>query len=239
MYSFQTKVRYSETDETGLITPEAIVNYFQDCSVFHSESLGVGIDYLKERNLAWVMSAWQIVIEEHPRFCEDITVATFPYDFKGFIGYRNFFMENIKGEKIVKANSIWTLLDLKTMHPVKPSAEMEAGYVLEEKLDMQYAPRKIALPLSNIKEEEMIVRAHHIDSNNHVNNAQYIKMAMDYIQPGMEIRQLRAEYKKQAVLGDVLVPLIGNTENGIVVQLCDTQDKPYAVVEIQAKERKL
>lgn len=233
MYSFQTKVRYSETDENGCMSLDSMIDYFQDCSVFQSESLGLGVAYLKERNLAWVMSAWQLVIEEYPRFCDDITVATFPYDFKGFIGYRNFFMENIKGEKLVKANSIWTLLDVRNMRPVKPNAAMEAGYVLEEKLDMVYAPRKIELPLSNIREEEIAVKAHHIDSNNHVNNAQYISMALDYLQPEQPIRQLRAEYKKQAVLGDVIVPLIGNTEQGMVVQLCDTQERPYAVIEVQ------
>ncbi|MBQ8591725.1 MAG: acyl-[Lachnospiraceae bacterium] len=233
MYSFQTKVRYSETDEAGRMNLDAMINYFQDCSVFHSESLGLGVAYLKENHLAWVMSAWQIVIEEYPRFCEDITVATFPYAFKGFIGYRNFFMENIKGEKIVKANSIWTLIHTNTMHPVKPNAAMEEGYVLEEKLDMEYAPRKIALPSSNIRGEEILVKAHHIDSNNHVNNAQYISMAMDYLRSEQTIHQLRAEYKKQAVLGDVIVPFIGNTENGTVIQLCDTEERPYAVIEVQ------
>lgn len=106
MYSFQSKVRYSETDETGRLNLDAVINYFQDCSVFQSESLGLGVEYLKERSLAWVMTAWQIVIKEYPRFYEDIKVATFPYGFKGFIGYRNFFMENAKGEKLVTVNSV-------------------------------------------------------------------------------------------------------------------------------------
>lgn len=231
MYSFQTKVRYSETDETGRMRLDAMVDYFQDCSVFHSESLGLGIGYLKERTLAWVLNAWQIVIETYPRFCDELTVATFPYAFKGFIGYRNFYMENQNGEKIVQANSIWSLVDISQMRPVKPDKEMEEKYTVEPKLDMEYAPRKIELPASCTREQEILVKAHHLDSNNHVNNAQYIRMAMDYIPAGKEIRTLRAEYKKQAVLGDVMIPFIGSKDGKCVAALCDTDEKPYAVIE--------
>ena len=45
MYTFESRVRYSEVDHTELITLPAIINYFQDCSTFQSEDLGVGIDY--------------------------------------------------------------------------------------------------------------------------------------------------------------------------------------------------
>lgn len=84
-----------------------------------------------------------------------------------------------------------------------------------------------------MREEEFVVKAHHIDSNNHVNNGQYISMAMDYVKKDATVHQMRAEYKKQAVLGDVIVPLIGKTENGTVIQLCDTDEKPYAVIELR------
>ena len=44
-YSFQSRVRFSEIDHTEKITLPGIINYFQDCSTFQSESLGLGVDY--------------------------------------------------------------------------------------------------------------------------------------------------------------------------------------------------
>jgi hypothetical protein len=38
-YSFEGKIRYSEVGEDGRLTMPGILNYFQDCSTFQSESL--------------------------------------------------------------------------------------------------------------------------------------------------------------------------------------------------------
>ena len=43
MYTFDSRVRYSETDVNGTLSVTAAVNYFQDCSTFQSEDLGVGV----------------------------------------------------------------------------------------------------------------------------------------------------------------------------------------------------
>lgn len=231
MYSFQSRVRYSETDREGCLNLESVIDYFQDCSTFHSEALGLGIEYLKEHQLAWVLSSWQIVMEQYPRLCDEIEIGTFPYDFKGFFGSRNFFLRSEKGEFLAKANSLWTLLDTRTMRPVRPPQEMLAGYRLEERLDMEYAPRKIEIPGTGRKQEEIVVKKHHIDSNNHVNNGQYVRIAMEYLPEDFAIRQMRAEYKKQAVLHDVMLITACEQDNRHTVALCDKDENPYAVVE--------
>ena len=41
MYSYQSRIRYSELDETGHLKIESLLDYFQDCSTFHSEDLGL------------------------------------------------------------------------------------------------------------------------------------------------------------------------------------------------------
>lgn len=50
-YTFSGKVRFSEINHTKKITLPSIINYFQDCSTFQSEILGLGVDYLKELKL--------------------------------------------------------------------------------------------------------------------------------------------------------------------------------------------
>ncbi len=235
MYTFDSRVRYSETDERGFLSIAGIVDYFQDVSTFQSEDLGVGIEYLKRQDMLWVMSAWQIVIHRYPALGEKITAGTFPYAFKTFMGMRNFFMDDEKGNRLIEANSVWTLMNMKKGVPVKVTQEMYEKYVLEEKLPMEYAPRKITVPEGGDSREAFPVGRQHLDGNHHVNNGQYIHMAMDYLPENFEIGQMRAEYKKSALLHDMIVPVVWKGTDAVVVSLCGEDGSPYAVVELTRK----
>ena len=89
MYSFESRVRYSEIDSQGKLSIHSILNYLQDCSTFQSEQLGVGIECLKENHMVWVLSFWQVDILKYPVLGEEIEIGTLPYEIKGFLYERN------------------------------------------------------------------------------------------------------------------------------------------------------
>ena len=64
-YSFKGRVRYSEIGEDGCLTLPGIQNYYQDCCTFQSEEIGQGMEALEERQRAWVLSSWQIVVNRY------------------------------------------------------------------------------------------------------------------------------------------------------------------------------
>ena len=133
MYTFQSRVRYSETDKSGFLSLNAVVNYMQDCSTFQSEDLGIGIDYLKKHHYIWLMNSWQIVLKSFPRLGEKITVGTFAYGFKGIYGYRNFLIKDEEEKELALANSIWVLYDTEKNMPKKVSTEHVEGYPIDRK----------------------------------------------------------------------------------------------------------
>lgn len=231
MYNFDSRVRFSETDQNGYLTIEAIVDYFQDCSTFQSEDLGVGASRLREQGLFWVLSYWQICVEEYPALGEKITVGTLPYEFKGFLGKRNFCMEKEDGTRIVSADSLWTLLNCSTGLPAKVPKEISEVYPMEEKLPMEYAPRKIAIEGQKERKEPITIQIYHLDCNHHVNNGQYIKIAGAFLPEEFTIKQMRVEYKKQARLGEVLCPVCYTSEHKKVIVLEDTRENPVTIVE--------
>jgi acyl-ACP thioesterase len=231
MYTFDGRIRFSEVDSEGRLTMSSLINYFQDCSTFQSEDLGIGVNYLKEQHRVWVLSSWQIIVEKYPMLCEHVITGTKPYDFKGFFGYRNFSMTDMEGGYYAKAASLWTLLDTDTWKPAMPSQIMYDKYAIEDKLDMEYAPRKIAVPAGGTQYEPIIVKKHNIDTNNHVNNGQYVDMAQELLPKDFVVRQMRAEYKKQAFLDDVLHPYVVEEGGRYVISMNDEQGKPYVVVE--------
>ena len=97
MYHFDSRVRYSETDENGRLSLTGVLNYLQDCSTFQSEDLGIGIRYLTAHDRAWWVTSWQIAIDRYPVLGERIVISTWPYEFKGIYGYRNFAIQDPDG----------------------------------------------------------------------------------------------------------------------------------------------
>lgn len=236
MYLFDGRIRFSEVDSEGKLTLKALLNYFQDASTFHSEDLGLGTGYLRERHLVWVLSAWQIVVERYPRLYERVRIGTMPYEFKGFVGMRNFAMFTLQGAYLAKANSFWSLLNVDTGKPVQITEAMREGYVLEERLPMDYAPRKIPVPEGGESSEPIVVKKHHLDTNRHVNNGQYVDMALAFVPDGFAISQMRAEYRRQAFLDDVLYPYVAAESDKYVISLTDAQGRPYVIVEFSNME---
>ena len=230
-YSFNSRIRYSEIGENQKLTLPALINYFQDCSNFQSEELGLGIEWLKEAKRVWVLAAWQIHVNRYPVMGEHTVISTWAHGFKAFQGMRNFTMEDEKGEMLAYANSIWVYINTETGMPVRPTKEEIDVYKLEAPLEMEYEPRKIKLSREWEEKEPVKVQRSWIDSNDHVNNSWYVKTAFEQLPQDLEIRQLRVEYKKQAYEGDILYPRYAREEQRTLVALCDEKQKPYAVIE--------
>lgn len=232
MYTFDSRVRYSETAEDGRISVPALIDYMQDCTNFQSEDLGVGLEYHAKLGLMWVLNSWQIIIEQYPKMGQKITIGTQSYGYEKMFGYRNFLITDASGACVAKANSNWVLMDVKKGRPMIVTPEIGDVYGKAEPLLMDYAPRKIKVPESGKEQERLVVREYHLDTNHHVNNRQYVQMAMEFLKKSDKVKELRVEYKKQAVLGDEIVPVVYPVnEEEVIVSLNAVDGKPFAVVQ--------
>lgn len=236
MYTMNNRIRYSEVDSSKELLLSALLDYFQDCCTFESEELGIGVDYLAENQAAWVLSSWQIEILRYPEFNETIHISTWPYGFKGFYGYRNFAACEESGELIAKANSVWVFLDTVKMRPQKISEELVQAYrdAFREPLAGTWAERKITMPKDGEAKEPVPVVGYYIDTNRHMNNSKYIQVAKEYLPDSFKVKNLRAEYKKAARLGDLLCPTVVCGSENVTVLLSDREKNPYAVISFSS-----
>ena len=140
---------------------------------------------------------------------------------RAFTDCRNFTIQDPEGNYLVRANSNWFFFDTEHGVPVRVGEEDIRGYGVgqEEKLSMDYAPRRIPLPAEYEEYPVIAVAAHHIDTNHHVNNAQYVEIAREVLPAGLLIRELRVEYKKAAVLGDQIIPRVSVEEGCYTIAL--------------------
>lgn len=234
-YMFKSRVRFSESDHHQQITLPGIINYFQDCSTFQSEALGVGVEACMERGRGWVLSSWQVEVDRYPKFGETVAVRTWACGFQGLYGYRNFCLEDEEGRMAAYAFSVWVYMDMKKGRPIKVDEEEVKRYGYGDPLAMDYASRKIALPKETKAGTPFPVRRYHIDTNEHVNNCQYVQMAQEILPDPEGIFKMRAEYKKSAVYGDMIYPEYAKEEDREVASLCDEAGKPYALVEFKRR----
>lgn len=234
-YTMDARVRYSETGMDNRMTLDAVLKYFQDCAVFHSEDVGCGGDVLKDNNMMWFLSSWQICIGEYPRVADRIKVSTWPYAFRQMLGERNHTISTPEGKVLAWANSNWVLMDMAKQRPIPVPGELAARYSLEEPYPMEYAPRKIVLPKDGEEKAPIVITKAYLDANQHVNNARYVQIAEEYLPEDFAIRELRVEYKRQAFAGDRIYPLTAKTEDEWLVILNNDKGQPYAVAAFKEK----
>lgn len=230
MYQLKGRVRYSEIGEDGHLTLHHLLNYFQDCSTFHLEDIGLGADYFMSQDLAFYMLSWQIEINRLPVLGEDIKVGTLIYDCKGMFGYRNYALYDSEDQILAYANLCGIFLNPTTGAFVKLSPEEILKYPIEEKLEMNYLPRKIKAPKYERIFDSIKIKQFQIDTNGHVNNSQYAAIATNYLPKDYSYQTVRVDYKKAAKNGDVVIPTLVVQEGTYYISLCDEQLTPYVIL---------
>ncbi|SET62938.1 acyl-[acyl-carrier-protein] thioesterase [[Clostridium] polysaccharolyticum] len=231
MYSFKSRIRFSETDSSGHLDLSSIINYFQDISMFHSEEVGLGLSYFQEHKKAWILSSWQIKVIRYPKIYETVTISTYPYAIKGVMGYRNFTLTDRKGELCAIADSSWIYMNMEQQKPVRVKEEDSLPYGIDPKLDMEYKKGKIQLPDKMDKLDPVPVLPSYIDSNHHVNNGQYVKLAKNYLPEHFHPTEIRVEYRNAAKTGDIIYPAVHADSSVCTISLNDANEKPFAVLE--------
>lgn len=230
MYLMAGRVRYSEVGLDGGLTLHHLINYFQDCSTFHLEDIGLGLDYFQSQNLAFFILSWQIEINRLPKESEKIKVGTQIYECKGCFGYRNYVLYDETDNVLAYANLGGVFMDTISESFAKLSTEEIAKYPIEEKFEMEYLPRKIKAPKATDTFAKVTIRPCQIDTNGHVNNSHYVALALECLPQELEIKRVRVEYKKAAKCGDIMIPASVSLDGVYYVSLNDEEGHPYAIL---------
>ena len=237
MYEMAGRVRYSEVDHEGKLTISALINYLQDCCTFQSEDLGIGLPFLKERKIGWFVTSWWIHVDRLPRMGDQITVRTWPYDFKGFLGYRNFILADADGETLVEVNSLWILMNLESGKPVRLPKEMREAFVMEPALPRDWGARKREVDPEAPEVYRFVVQGMHIDTNGHMNNEKYVAAAQECMPEQLRASEIYVEYKKSAMKGDEVICKRSEIPGGVRICLCDQEQNVFSIVEYKEADK--
>ncbi|WP_448903385.1 acyl-[acyl-carrier-protein] thioesterase [Eubacterium sp.] len=228
-------ISYSAVDRNGNLPLYGILNLLQDCTNMQSSSIGMGVEHMKQVNKGWILVSYKISLKKKLRYGEKVRVGTAASSFSSFYGDRKFQIESLDGEKLVEADSIWVLMDMETRHPIRVSEKERKGYVIEEGINDLKADRKIKFSSEREKVGEFKVLKTYIDNNGHMNNADYLRVAAEFVPADFEYHEVDIIYNKEAMEGEMMTAYLHREENVIEITFEDKDENVLAKVRLQNK----
>ena len=244
MYSLTYKVTTSTCDSEGKLKLYSALQMMQDCSEMWIDSEPGVKQYFTEQNMAQLLATRQVEIVRVPEYKEELTVTTSVYGMKPMFGFRNTFIYDAQGKPCYKTWSMGAFVDKAAGKLKRVDEATIQSMKLEPQLEMNYKDRRIILPkgrsseshpslledgrvateLDKVKDggevlEPIKVLRADIDYNKHMNNANYVRMAMELLPEDFVVTGLRVEYRVAAKLGDCLTPTIYQIADGIIISL--------------------
>ena len=239
MYTLNYKVTTSCCDSEGKLKLFSALQMMQDCSEMWIDSEPTVRKFFTDNNMTQLLATRQVEVMRVPRFKEDLTVTTSIYEVMPMYGFRNTFIRDAQGQPCYRTWSMGAFVDLGTGKLARIADDAIASLTLEPKLEMNYRGRRIILPKQDgtVMEPVKVIRAD-IDYNRHMNNANYVRIAMELLPEGFEVRDMRVEYRIAAKLGDMLTPTLYPIDGGYIVALA-IDGEPSAIIEFLSHPQRL
>lgn len=231
MYTLHYKVTTSTCDSEGRLKLYSALQMMQDCSEMWIDSEPTARKFFNDSNMTQLLATRQVEVVRVPRFKEELTVTTSIYEVMPMYGFRNTFIRDAQGQPCYRTWSMGAFVDLATGKLARLTDETIASLTLEPKQEMNYRGRRIILPKAEgtVLEPVPVMRAD-IDYNRHMNNANYVRIAMELLPEGFEVKDMRVEYRIAARQGDLLTPTIHDIDGGHIVSLA-IGGQPCAIME--------
>ncbi len=202
------RVHTYETDFEGQAHVLSLVNYLQDAAGVHAAERQFSVTDLFKRGLTWVLSRYHVRVHAYPVMGDRLTIETWGSGRRGLFALRDFRMRNDGGTVLLTATSSWMVLDLRTHQPVRIDEFLPADYVHEERaLDDDF--KSLPVVTSASRELPFRVEMRDVDLNRHVNNAVYIRWALEAAPPEVlssrRPSSIEVSYRAEAFYGDEVV----------------------------------
>ena len=221
-HSREFRLRYSEVDDRGELTPVALLNIIEETASSHCDESGWGVFRLMEEGYGWVLLRGGFEMSRYPRYREDFRVETWISRARRFEAYRENRIVSSTGEVLGTARALWLFYDIAKHRPASifedilkvwaPGGQAASGMDLSE-ID---GPAPGAE--GRAAESDFAVRRADIDTNGHVNNVVYLSWALEALpkatREGAYLSSLRGQFKRELKLGACAMPLCADEGEG-------------------------
>lgn len=206
IYSKEFELRTSDFDCREKLLPGAILDIFQVVAGQHAYDLGCGVGPLMERSLLWVLIRTKYEVLKDPEMYQKVRVKTWPLPPTRVGFQREYLMESLNGEILIKASSDWVIINSESRKIVPAEDIYPKG--LEYCTVKNFEKRLGKVPSFDKTENSVTLCPgfSQLDMNGHVNNTKYANYAIDALDPKENeiFTSFQIDYRHEVKKGDTL-----------------------------------
>jgi len=173
-------VHASDADAFGLATAPALAGYLQEVAGHHAEALGVGIEALRARGLAWVLGRQRLEVLAPIRAGDRLEIDTWPSGTEGVAALRDFVAWR-GAEPVARATTIWFVMDLARRRPVRLDRVLDERFRARPPGALPPPAERLPAAEAATLERRFSIRYLDIDANQHVTNTSYLAWALEAV----------------------------------------------------------
>ncbi|VDK14644.1 hypothetical protein OAL24_00113 [Oenococcus sicerae] len=213
IYSENLCVRDFYCDRSGKLSLPMIAELAISASIQQTSELGIGMEELQAAGRGWVLLQYDIKIDRRPAVGEQIQVTTEPIRSNQFFALRNFDFYDLSGKCLIHIASLWAMIDLKRRRLVSLDQRFikPLNTTSVERLEKLTSPTILdrSAQGNSIADEELKPTYFDIDTNQHVNNSNYLRyflipVAADFMF-SHEPKRIIIKYNKEIRLDQIVV----------------------------------
>ncbi len=237
MYKETVHIRFSETDESGRLSPGGLLRLFQDLGYSHAYLRGQTPSNGGDINATWYLLKWHIERYKMPVCHEEVELSTWIYKQGASMAHKQILMRDKSGEILALGDTTWVYVDTQSGKPALPRQGIWLPEDHGERLPGARAVRRIKQ--IDCDDPEVIALPHEavdfrlIDINHHANNVLFTEYALMLCGGCRDCRYIGAEFLIQAKAGEELYPYLSECDGGRTVAVCNAEKKPFAIFRFE------
>ncbi|MCH4010261.1 acyl-[acyl-carrier-protein] thioesterase [Companilactobacillus sp.] len=131
-----------------------------------------------ERGLGWVVTQYHLDIKTMPKVGQPLKVSTRATSYNKFFYYRDFWIDDVDGNRMVTLESAFVIIDIKKRKIVSASDSLGSMFGSEETNSIKRFAR-LREPKEFDNQRFQHIGYYNIDVNRHVNNTYYFDWMVD------------------------------------------------------------
>ena len=218
----QYRIRITEVDARSQLTIPALNGLLQEMAWRHSVVANVSVhELIAQHHISWILSRLKIWIDRLPNYDETVTVKTYVQEVDKYFYHRDFKIFDEAGNEIIRANSMFGLMDIVRRRLSSVPDWMRAITPTHpEESPVQKVSGKIPIVTDAQTEKRFDIRWHDIDSNQHTNNTKYVEWLMESVPVELlnngKMKSIDIIFKNESILGDKIITQSQALENGFI-----------------------
>lgn len=249
-YSYKHRIGLEDVGLGNLATNKALITLMEEVSGFHSTEVGFGLLDTDRMKKGWVLLDWQIKVIKRPVYADVVTAVTWSRGTDKLRAFRDFKIEDDRGNVIAIGTSSWVFMDIEKRRPVRIEEDMLNAYESESEMVFPNKMESISVPNAFIEakkakengsEQNSLetniykVTRKDIDMNEHMHNISYIDVANEILPENIydnpNYNCLRITYKKEAKYGQEISCFYAE-ENDCHFVVMNSDKGVHAIVEL-------